>query len=554
MTPLERRYLATPHVVVATPATLAPVIPVMIERRRAGERVELAVAVEEPRLALLRTIAPQLINAPTPDERAARLDMLAQGTLTISGGSQEAAEKNWYGDAYTIPYQHACAIADRVVFRSSAERERARRLFGEYPARSIVAVPPDDRVPAAPAAAPARGEHVALWAEGVANELVDVARVMLWDVRTPLRVVDGATPDAAHVLASARAIVALDADDPAAAIALAAYGVPLCAPWSSGAHDYIEGAQGYEPWARATMVDALLRALGAPPPRVRRHASAVPPAPSAPVFARERAPLVSIVMATWNRPHTVRDGLTHLRAQTYPNIETIVVNNNGVPVADVVAAFPGTVLIDRDVNSGNPTVPRNDGFARSRGAFVTFLDDDDYFFPDHVAANVEALERTGAACAKSDFIVRIVERDATGAETEAGWDVERNPGLTKSELLVVNRIGYLAVFARRSAIEAVGPFRVDAGLDELDMWVRLASKYDFVHLDRPTTAYTIRTNWEGTATAAIHHTFADAYAEFYRVHPADGLPHVLAARRAYSAHLAAQSAPRPRLPRYPARG
>jgi hypothetical protein len=550
VTPLERRYLPTPDVVVATPAAFAQVIPVMIERRRAGERVELAVAVEEPRLALLRSVAPQLIGAPAPDERAARLEMLASGKLTINGATQQAAEQGWYGDAYTVPFAHACAIADRVIFRSSTERERARRLFGEYPARSTIAVPPDDRVPAPPAGETARGEHIALWADELPSELIDVARAVLSDLRTRVRVVDSATPDAARVLASARAIVALDPDDPAAAIALARYGVPLCAAWTSGAFEYVDGAHGYEPWAGPGMVDAVLRSLGAPAASVRMQPEPQIGAPQ-PASVRERAPLVSIVMATWNRPDVLREGLGHLRAQTYPNIETIVVNNNGTPVDDVVAAFPGTILIDRDVNSGNPTQPRNDGFRRSRGTFVTFLDDDDLFFPDHVATNVEALERTGAACSKGDFLVRLVERDASGVEVEAGWDLERNAGLTKRELLVVNRIGYLTVFARRSAIEAVGVFKADAGLDELDMWVRLASLDDFVHLDRPTTAYTIRVNWEGTTTALIHHTFADCYAKFYEVHSADGLPHVLASRQAYVAHLRAQAAPPPRQPRYP---
>ena len=551
MTPLERRYAGSTEIVVATPAAFAQVIPAIIERRRAGERVDVAIAIEEPRVALMRNVALQLINAPSPDERAGRLDMLAAGKLAINGAAQPAAEQAWYGDAASVPFQHLCAIADRVIFRSCAERERARRLFGEYPGRSTIAVPPDDRVPLPPLDDVPRGEHVALWADGLPGELIDVARVMLWDLRTPVRVVDAATPDAARVLASARAIVALDADDPAPAIALARYGVPLCATWTSGALEYLDGAHGYEPWARCGMVDAVLRSLGAAAPRVRAHAAAAPLLPAPPAFVRERAPLVSIVIATWNRPHVLRDCLQHLGAQTYPNIETVVVNNNGTPVDDVVAAFPGAVLYNRDVNSGNPTQPRNDGYARSRGDFVTFLDDDDVFFPDHVAANVEALERTRAACAKGDFLVRIVERDASGAETETGWDLERNAGLTRNELLIANRIGYMTVFARRSAIEAVGAFDPGEGLDELGMWVRLASKFDFVHLDRPTTAYTIRSNWEGTATAAIHHTFGDAYARFYEVHRADGLPLVGANRAAYLAHLRAQTAPARRLPRYP---
>jgi glycosyltransferase involved in cell wall biosynthesis len=267
-------------------------------------------------------------------------------------------------------------------------------------------------------------------------------------------------------------------------------------------------------------------------------------------MVHERAPLVSVVMPTWNRPDVLRTALADLRAQTYPNVEVIVVNNAGLPVGDVVAEFPGTQLIDRAVNSGNPTLPRNDGFARSRGEFVTFLDDDDFFFPDHVATNVDALERTGGACAKGDFLVRLVRRDAGGRETEIGWDMERNPGITAYELLIANRIGYMAVFCRRSAIETVGAFDPESGAEELEMWVRLASRFDFVHLDRPTTAYTIRSDWAGSATALHHHTFGDAYETFYRKHPADGLPHIAAARKQFAAQLRAQTSPPPRQPRY----
>ena len=189
---------------------------------------------------------------------------------------------------------------------------------------------------------------------------------------------------------------------------------------------------------------------------------------------------------------------------------------------------------------------------RCRGEFVTFLDDDDWLFPDHIATHVEALERTGAACAYSNFLVRLVRREPDGSETEIGWDLERNPGTTTFELLVANRIGYLTVFCRRSAIEAVGPFDPEGiGGEEVEMWLRLAQRFDYVHLDRPTTAYTIRTSWTGQATAQNHHLFAGGYEYVYRKYPADGLPHILAQRQRYLAHLRASNAPAPRQPRYP---
>lgn len=548
-TPLARRYAGRADVVVATPATLGTAIPEMIERRRNGGRVDLVLEVEEPRVALLRTVSSQFLDAPSPDDRAARFDMLANGQLALNDQPQQVVEDGWYGTAGAIAFQHACAIADRVVLRSVIERERCRWLFGERPAREALGVADDDRVPAPPADAVARGEHVALWTADVAPTLVAVADAMLWDLRAPVRMVDHSTPDAARILASARAIVALDPDDPAAAIALARYGVPLCATWTSGAAEYVDGLESYEPWARIPFVEAILRAFGGESPRVR-GASTVPPSPR-PAIVRERAPLVSIVMPTWNRPHDLRANLTRLQAQTYPNTEIIVVNNAGAPVEDVVAEFPGTILVNRTENTGNSTMPRNDGYARSRGAFVTFLDDDDWFFPDHVAANVEALERTGAACAYSNFLVRLVRREPDGTETELGWDLERNPGITSFELLVANRIGYLTVFFRRTALEAVGPFDPEGlGGEEVEMWLRLAQRFDYVHLDRPTTAYTIRTNWSGQATAQNHHLFAGGYEYVYRRYGATGLPHVLAARERYLAHLRSSDTPAPRQPRY----
>ncbi|MDB5042076.1 MAG: hypothetical protein JWN27_2802 [Candidatus Eremiobacteraeota bacterium] len=548
MTSLARRYGGRDDVLVATPSSLASVIPAVLERRRAGRRVDLAIEVEEPRVALLRTVASQFLEAPSPDERAGRLDMLAAGTLAVNDQAQGVVEDGWYGAAAAIAYQHGCAIADRVIFRSVMERERARRLFGERPAREVIGIPEDDRVPMPPGTVP-RGEHIVLWAADVAPSLVSVAQAMLWDVRAPVLTVDSATPNVARVLASARVIIALDPDDPAAAIALSRYGIPLCASWTSGAAEYLDGIESYEPWARIGFIEAILRAFGATSPRLRRADPVPPPVP--PALVRDRAPLVSIVMPTWNRPHDLRANLTRLRAQTYPNLEVVVVNNNGMPVEDVVADFPGTLLVNRSENTGNSTMPRNDGYARSRGEFVTFLDDDDWFFPDHVASSIEALERTGACCAYSNFLVRLVRRESDGSETELGWDLERNPGITSFELLVANRIGYMTVFCRRAAIEAVGPFDPEGlGGEEVEMWLRLAQRFDYVHLDRPTTAYTIRVNWGGQATAANHHLFAGGYEYVYRRYGATGLPHILAARERYLAHLRSSDVPAPRLPRY----
>ena len=97
-------------------------------------------------------------------------------------------------------------------------------------------------------------------------------------------------------------------------------------------------------------------------------------------------PLVSIIVRTCGRPQTLRRTLQSLRWQTYRNFE-IVVTEDGPDTARTMletefADLPVRYLCDgaRHGRAANG----NRGLAAARGTLCNFLDDDDFFYPDHL--------------------------------------------------------------------------------------------------------------------------------------------------------------------------
>ncbi|SFO56249.1 Glycosyltransferase involved in cell wall bisynthesis [Mesorhizobium sp. NFR06] len=117
-------------------------------------------------------------------------------------------------------------------------------------------------------------------------------------------------------------------------------------------------------------------------------------APSGPI-----EPLVSVVIATHNRPAVLHQTLKSLVGQTLQDWEAIVIGDAcRSDTAATVAAFDDARIsyIDLPVNFGEQSGPNNIGFARARGRFVAILNHDDLWFPDHLASMSGWIDATGA--------------------------------------------------------------------------------------------------------------------------------------------------------------
>ena len=324
--------------------------------------------------------------------------------------------------------------------------------------------------------------------------------------------------DADPLLRSARAIVDVSLYDPSAAAFLSRYGRPLMSPDTSGAEELIGGIVVFDAASRRAIVAATAAVLASSPP--------APLSPSQSRFAigerpRESAttgPLVSVIVPTYNRPADLEITLHSVAAQTYENLELIVVNDAGESVNEVVARFMGARVIELEKNSGLAAA-RNAGIRAASGTYVAFLDDDDTFFPEHVADLVAALERTGETFARSNAVTRYVETGEEGRRRTFCYKMEMDFYVSLGDLFVNNHFNSMVVMIRRDAFDRHGLFdETLPSTEDYEMWLRLASRYPIVHVDRVSGEYTRLTD-RSAMTYRLRSRRIESFTQIYAAYP-----------------------------------
>ena len=123
--------------------------------------------------------------------------------------------------------------------------------------------------------------------------------------------------------------------------------------------------------------------------------------PGQPVISSQvEGPLVSVVIPMFQSAEWIGPTLATVEAQTYPLIETIVVDDGSTDHgSEVVAEFASScerpVRLIRTTNRG-VAAARNTGITESDGEFVALLDADDLWGPRKLELQVARLGASGA--------------------------------------------------------------------------------------------------------------------------------------------------------------
>jgi glycosyltransferase involved in cell wall biosynthesis len=172
------------------------------------------------------------------------------------------------------------------------------------------------------------------------------------------------------------------------------------------------------------------------------------------------SPLVSVVVATYNRSRVLAHAIDSVRRSTLVDWELIVVGDHCTDeTAEVVASChdPRISYVNLPQNVGEQSGPNNEGVRRARGRYIAYLNHDDMYFPDHLASAVAFRDQTDADFVWSPLLVAL---PASEEETAAGNWRFRLSGVPEAE-------GYdprVFVFAsawllKRELAGRVGPWR-----------------------------------------------------------------------------------------------
>lgn len=171
-------------------------------------------------------------------------------------------------------------------------------------------------------------------------------------------------------------------------------------------------------------------------------------------------PLVSIVIATYNRSRVLAHAAESVRRSTLTDWELIVVGDHCTDdTADVVASFGDAriAFVNLPKNVGEQSGPNNEGIRRATGCYLAFLNHDDLYFADHLERAVAHRERMQADLVWSPL---IVASPTSEAELAAGAWRFRLSGVTPGDDYDPRVFVFASAWLlTRELAERVGPWR-----------------------------------------------------------------------------------------------
>jgi glycosyltransferase involved in cell wall biosynthesis len=204
-------------------------------------------------------------------------------------------------------------------------------------------------------------------------------------------------------------------------------------------------------------------------------------------------PLVSVILPVFNREGSVARAISSVLAQTYRSVELIVVDDGSTDdTRKVVQEFGAPVTLIVQVHAG-VYAARNLGLRHAHGELVAFIDSDDAWLPDKLAAQVPLMRRPEVGLVFGDT-VHLRSPHEGGARTGLTSFSVAPPrrGCAAAHFAWCDFVPTCTVLVRRSCLEQTGGFSEASELSaDYLAWFRIALRHELDYVDRPVAEYTV---------------------------------------------------------------
>ncbi len=198
--------------------------------------------------------------------------------------------------------------------------------------------------------------------------------------------------------------------------------------------------------------------------------------------------MISVIVPVYNTDKYLKKCLSSIELQTYQNFECLIVNDGSTDTSQEIAS--SFSLKDKrfkilNKTNGGLASARNFGMKFASGAYLAFIDADDYWIETKLETQVKLLFNNQWGNEVVLFGQCLVETEDGKRYLYLGKPYRNHP----AELLASNSVSGSGsgVLMPRSALTKVGLFEETLrSFEDLEYWFRLAiSGYPFVYNDLP---------------------------------------------------------------------
>jgi glycosyltransferase involved in cell wall biosynthesis len=236
--------------------------------------------------------------------------------------------------------------------------------------------------------------------------------------------------------------------------------------------------------------------------------------------------LVSVVIPAYNAERWIAATLASALAQTYRNLEIVVVDDGSTDktsaIAEAFAARDPRVRVIHQTNRGLAAA-RNTGIAASRGSLIAPLDADDLWHPEKTAKQVAVMREAGPRVGVVYSWYSIIdESDRVIARALR----PHHQGDIYAALVVSNFISSASIpLIRRSCLLELGGYdaslrtRGAQGCEDWKLYLAIAERYEFLLVPEYLVGYRRHPGSMSRSVLPMKRGHAEVLAEARQRHP-----------------------------------
>lgn len=196
--------------------------------------------------------------------------------------------------------------------------------------------------------------------------------------------------------------------------------------------------------------------------------------------------LVSVIVRTKNRPETLIYALKSIIKQSYQTIEVILINEGEVfsqETLEFIRLSKHTMTLIENSQSKGRCKAGNQGLLACQGDYIIFLDDDDWFLPEHIHSLVNALEE------QPEYLVAYSNVIFTHSPESDAIHTFNRP-YDPIYLMLENTIPIHALLFSRTLLDK--GCQLDDTLsvfEDWDLWLQFSQYTSFFHIDTISAGY-----------------------------------------------------------------
>jgi glycosyltransferase involved in cell wall biosynthesis len=232
-------------------------------------------------------------------------------------------------------------------------------------------------------------------------------------------------------------------------------------------------------------------------------------------------PKVTVIIPAYNAMKYLPETLESVQKQTLTDFEALIINDgssDGIVEWATQITDPRVRLISQE-NQGTAAA-RNHGIVESKGEYIAFLDADDIWEPTKLEKQAQCLDNNplvGLVDTWTAFIDEnskptglVMRNDTEGDVYKKVVESCDSPVCCGSSPMI-----------RRSCFDTLGLFDRDSYIEDVDMWIRIATRYHYGVVKEPLVKYRMHPNNKSKDCQSMLRGFRQLIEKTYRSLPTD---------------------------------